>query len=154
VGRLVTGDKVPNFSLPNERGRLISSKDLFGKRHIIYFYPADDTPGCTTEACQFTDLIGGFKKLRVPIYGVSPDDGPTHLAFIKKYSLGFSLLSDPSHSTMEKFGAYGEKTLYGKKMLGVIRSTFVIDAMGKIERVWYNVRADGHAKKVIEFLEQ
>jgi peroxiredoxin Q/BCP len=127
-------------------------KDFSGERFVIYFYPADDTPGCTKEACQFNDGLGAYRKLGVKVIGVSPDGAEKHVAFRKKYGLTFDLLSDPEKKVMTSYGAYGEKMMYGKKVTGVIRSTFVIGPNGHIEHAWYNVRADGHADKVLATL--
>jgi peroxiredoxin Q/BCP len=139
--------------LANQNGERVSLSDFAGERVVLYFYPADDTPGCTKEACQFNDGLLAFKKLGVKVVGVSPDDADKHVAFRKKYGLKFDLLSDPDKKVMTKYGAFGEKMLYGKKVQGVIRSTFLIDANGKIEHAWYGVRADGHAAKVLASLE-
>lgn len=147
--RLDVGKKAPAFSLANQDGDLVSLKDLAGERFVLYFYPADDTPGCTKEACQFNDELATFRKLGVRVVGVSPDGADKHVAFRSKYGLKFDLLSDPTKKTMEKYGAFGEKMLYGKKVLGVIRSTFIIGPTGVIEHAWYTVRADGHAAKVL-----
>jgi peroxiredoxin Q/BCP len=138
--------------LKDQHGEKVSLKDYLGSRLILYFYPADDTPGCTKEACQFNDELSQFTQLGTLIFGISPDGASKHEAFIKKYGLNFSLLSDPEKTTMEKYGAYGEKMMYGKKVLGVIRSTFIIGTDGTIERAFYNVRADGHAAKVLAAL--
>ncbi|HEY5263011.1 MAG TPA: thioredoxin-dependent thiol peroxidase [Acidimicrobiales bacterium] len=150
--RLDIGAKAPAFALPNHAGKTISLKDFAGERFVIYFYPADDTPGCTKEACQFNDGLSAFRKLGVKVIGVSPDGAEKHVAFRQKYGLGFDLLSDADKKVMEKYGAYGEKMMYGKKVIGVIRSTFVIGPTGKIEHAWYGVRADGHADKVLTTL--
>jgi len=147
--RLEIGAKAPTFSLTNQAGKTISLKDFAGERFVIYFYPADDTPGCTKEACQFNDGLAAFRKLGVKVLGVSPDEAQKHVAFRKKYALTFDLLSDPDKTVMASYGAYGEKMMYGKKVTGVIRSTFVIGPTGKVEHVWYGVRADGHADKVL-----
>lgn len=149
MARLAEGDKAPSFTLKNEDGKSVSLKDFAGSQLVLYFYPADDTPGCTKEACQFNDELATFASAGVQVLGVSPDDATKHQAFRSKYGLKFSLLSDPTKTVMTKYGAYGEKMLYGKKVLGVIRSTFVIGPNGKIEHVFYNVRADGHAAKVL-----
>jgi peroxiredoxin Q/BCP len=149
MARLESGTKAPAFTLEDQDGQKVSLKDFAGERIVLYFYPADDTPGCTKEACQFNDEITQFKTLGVKVIGVSPDPAQKHVAFRKKYGLGFNLLSDPSKKVMEKYGAFGEKMMYGKKVLGVIRSTFVIGPTGKIEHAWYSVRADGHAAKVL-----
>ncbi|MGH9029348.1 MAG: peroxiredoxin, partial [Acidimicrobiales bacterium] len=117
---------------------------------VVYFYPADDTPGCTKEACQFNDNLRAFSRAGVKVVGISPDGATKHTKFRSKYRLKFPLLSDPEHHVMEEYGAWGEKTLYGKKTVGVIRSTFLVDEKGAVKRAWYNVRADGHAEKVLE----
>jgi peroxiredoxin Q/BCP len=150
--RLDIGAKAPAFALANQAGKKVSTKDLAGERFVLYFYPADDTPGCTKEACQFNDGLSAFRKLGVKVFGVSPDNADKHVAFRKKYGLTFDLLSDPEKKVMEKYGAFGEKMMYGKKVIGVIRSTFVIGPTGRIEHAWYGVRADGHADKVLASL--
>jgi peroxiredoxin Q/BCP len=152
MARIQIGAKAPAFALSNQAGKTISLKDFSGERFVIYFYPADDTPGCTKEACQFNDGLGAYRKLGVTVIGVSPDGAEKHIAFRKKYGLTFDLLSDPEKKVMTSYGAYGEKMMYGKKVTGVIRSTFVIGPNGHIEHAWYNVRADGHADKVLATL--
>ena len=147
--RRAEGDRAPTFTLVDQNGQKVALKDFAGQRVVLYFYPADDTPGCTKEACQFNDEFAAFKKLDVTVIGVSPDTAEKHQAFRAKYGLKFALLSDPEKSVMTKYGAYGEKMMYGKKVTGVIRSTFVIGPTGKVERAFYNVRADGHAAKVL-----
>jgi peroxiredoxin Q/BCP len=149
MSRLEIGAKAPAFALANQAGKTISLKDFAGERFVIYFYPADDTPGCTKEACQFNDGLAAFRKLGVKVLGVSPDGAEEHVVFRKKYGLTFDLLSDPEKKVMASYGAYGEKMMYGKKVTGVIRSTFVIGPSGTVEHVWYGVRADGHADKVL-----
>jgi len=148
--RLDTGAKAPAFTLPDADGAKVSLKDFAGRKVVVYFYPADDTPGCTKEACQFNDNLRAFDRADVAVVGISPDGAERHTKFAAKYRLKFPLLSDPSHEVMEKYGAWGEKTLYGKKSIGVIRSTFLIDEKGKVARAWYSVKADGHAAKVLE----
>jgi thioredoxin-dependent peroxiredoxin len=150
--RLEVGAKAPQFALANQAGKTISLKDFSGERFVIYFYPADDTPGCTKEACQFNDGLAAFRTLGVKVIGVSPDGAEKHVAFRKKYGLTFDLLSDPDRSVMTSYGAYGEKMMYGKKVTGVIRSTFVVGPTGRVEHAWYGVRADGHADKVLAAL--
>jgi peroxiredoxin Q/BCP len=150
MARLEAGSKAPAFTLPDARGAKVSLKDFAGQGVVVYFYPADDTPGCTKEACQFNDNLRAFDRAEIAVLGISPDGAEKHTKFISKYKLRFPLLSDPTHAVMEKYGAWGEKTLYGKKSHGVIRSTFLIDGRGKIARAWYSVRADGHAAKVLE----
>lgn len=152
MARLEIGAKAPAFALANQAGKTISSKDFSGERFVIYFYPADDTPGCTKEACQFNDGLSAFRNLGVKVVGVSPDGADKHVAFRKKYGLRFDLLSDPDKSVMTRYGAFGEKMMYGKVVTGVIRSTFVIGPTGRIEHAWYGVRADGHAGKVLATL--
>jgi len=148
--RLDTGARAPAFTLLDAMGAKVSLKDFAGRKLVVYFYPADDTPGCTKEACQFNDNLRAFDRADVAVVGVSPDGAEKHTKFAAKYKLKFPLLSDPSHAVMEKYGAWGEKTLYGKKSVGVIRSTFLIDEKGKVARAWYSVKADGHAAKVLE----
>ncbi len=150
--RLSPGDLAPDFALPTQDGTIVSRASLTGRRFVLYFYPADDTPGCTKEACQFNEDLSGFEDLGVTVLGVSPDDGPTHQRFRVKYALSFDLLTDARREVMSAYGAYGEKTMYGKKVIGVIRSTFVIGPDGRVERAWYGVRADGHARKVLDAL--
>jgi len=150
--RRAVGTKAPAFTLTNQDGDKVSLKDFAGQRVVLYFYPADDTPGCTKEACQFNDELATFAKAGVTVLGVSPDDATKHSTFIAKYELRFTLLSDPEKKVMTNYGAFGEKMLYGKKVMGVIRSTFLIGPTGTIEQAWYGVRADGHAAKVVAAL--
>lgn len=150
MARLAPGDRAPAFTLPDQQGGKVTLKDFAGSPVVVYFYPADDTPGCTKEACQFNDNLRAFDRAGVAVVGISPDDAASHTAFRKKFGLRFPLLSDPGHGVMERYGAWGEKTLYGKKTFGVIRSTFLVDGSGRVAHAWYNVRADGHAAKVLE----
>ena len=149
---IAEGQKAPDFTLPASGGRTVSLKSLKGKPFVLYFYPKADTPGCTKEACQFNENLSAFSRAGATVVGISPDRAEKHTKFRTKYGLTFPLLSDPSHGVMEAYGAWGEKTMYGKKTTGTIRSTFLIDAKGTIARAWYNVRADGHAAKVLEEL--
>ena len=149
---LAQGDLAPVFSLPDQDGSAVSLADFAGRRVVVYFYPADDTPGCTKEACQFSDLVDEYAALGVEVLGISSDGGTRHQKFRAKYGLRIALLSDPTHEVMARYGAFGEKTLYGRKTVGVIRSTFLVGADGRIERAWYHVRADGHAAKVLHAL--
>ncbi|MFZ0666803.1 MAG: peroxiredoxin [Acidimicrobiales bacterium] len=160
--RLAEGDKAPSFTLPDQDGKKVSLASLLKEAKekggangtvVVYFYPADDTPGCTKEACQFNDNLAAFNETGTVIVGISPDGAEKHQKFRGKYGLEFSLLSDPERTTMTEYGAYGEKTMYGKKTVGVIRSTFVIGANGKVRRAWYSVKADGHAAKVLETVQ-
>jgi peroxiredoxin Q/BCP len=153
MAKLEPGATAPSFSLPDQDEQLVSLDDLKGGKVVVYFYPKDDTPGCTKEACQFNDNLHAFQRAGVPVLGISADDAESHRRFREKYGLGFPLLSDPDHSVMDAYGAWGEKTSYGRTGLGVIRSTFLIDEQGRIERAWYNVKADGHAEKVLAELE-
>ncbi len=150
MARLEEGKTAPAFTLNDQDGKAVSLKDFKGQKVVVYFYPKDDTPGCTKEACQFNDNLRAFAKAEVAVIGISPDKAEAHVKFRTKYKLKFPLLSDPDKKVMEKYGAFGEKMMYGKKVVGVIRSTFLIDEKGKIEKAWYSVKADGHAAKVLE----
>ena len=150
--KLEIGSRAPAFTLVDPSGATVRLADFAGQRVVLYFYPADDTPGCTTEACQFNDELAAFSDLAVTVIGVSPDDGTKHERFIAKYGLNFRLLSDPDRSVMAAYGAFGQKQLYGKTVTGVIRSTFVIGPTQRIEYAWYGVRANGHAAKVLAAL--
>jgi len=152
--RLEAGSKAPTFTLPNQDDERVSLKELSDKWTVLYFYPRDDTPGCTTEACDFTGGLKDFEKLNAAVYGVSPDTTASHRKFIAKYDLRVDLLSDPDKKVLPKYGAWGLKKMYGKETQGVIRSTFLIDPTGKIAHAWYNVRANGHAEKVREKLAE
>ncbi|MGH9045578.1 MAG: peroxiredoxin [Acidimicrobiales bacterium] len=154
MAQLESRDRAPAFSLPDQDGKKVALKDFKGSPLVVYFYPADDTPGCTKEACQFNDNLSVFNEAGISVVGVSPDSQAKHRAFADKYGLRFALLSDPSHTAMEAYGAFGEKTLYGRKTTGVIRSTLLVDGHGVVVRSWYNVRADGHAAKVLEAAKQ
>jgi peroxiredoxin Q/BCP len=150
MAKLEAGAKAPSFTLPDQDGSKVSLSDFAGRRVIVYFYPKDDTPGCTKEACQFNDNLAAFERADIPVLGISPDKAASHQKFRTKYGLDFDLLSDADHKVMERYGAWGEKTMYGRTTTGVIRSTFLVDEKGKIARSWYNVKADGHAAKVLE----
>jgi len=147
--RLTQGQPAPPFTLPDQNANPVSLADFGGRRVVVYFYPADDTPGCTKQACQFNDNLAAFDRADIPVLGISPDEPASHVRFRQKFGLRFPLLSDPDHVVMTAYGAWGEKTLYGRAVTGVIRSTFVVDDQGAIQRAWYNVRADGHAAKVL-----
>jgi len=147
--RLASGDPAPDFTLPDADGRPVSLSSFCGQRVIVYFYPAALTPGCTKEACDFRDNLADLGQLGVAVLGISPDQ-PSKLAkFRDKEGLTFPLLSDPDHAVLEAYGAYGEKVLYGKKTVGVIRSTFVIDPEGTIEKAMYGVKATGHVARLL-----
>jgi thioredoxin-dependent peroxiredoxin len=141
MATLDAGDRAPAFTLPDQDGTKVSLKDFAGQPVVVYFYPADDTPGCTKEACQFNDTLKAFARSDAVVLGISPDGAEKHVKFRTKYGLKFPLLSDPGHKVMEKYGAYGEKTLYGKKTVGVIRSTFLVGVDGHAEKVLAEVTA-------------
>jgi peroxiredoxin Q/BCP len=147
---LKEGDKAPAFKLPSVEGGDVGLKDFAGKTVVLYFYPKDDTPGCTREACAFRDSQAALKKAGAVVLGVSPDSVESHQKFRTKYKLNFPLLADADKSVSKKYGAYGEKVLYGKKVTGMIRSTFVIDGAGFVRKVFPRVKVDGHADKVLE----
>jgi peroxiredoxin Q/BCP len=149
------GKKAPAFTLADARGRSVSLADFAGKDVILYFYPRDDTPGCTKEACGFRDLWKAIQKRGAVVIGVSPDSPESHGRFAKKYDLPFPLLCDPDKKVMEKYGAWGEKILYGKKTVGVIRSTTWIGPDGVVRKHWKKVaKAADHPAAVLEALEQ
>lgn len=148
------GKAAPAFTLTDAAGQKVSLADFKGKDVVVYFYPKDDTPGCTKEACGFRDHWAVLKKRGVVVIGISPDDAASHKKFIDKYSLPFILLSDPERKVMEKYGAYGEKMMYGKKTTGVIRSTVLIGADGKVRKHWARVaKAETHPDAVLAALD-
>lgn len=149
---LKEGDKLPSFSLPLDSGETIGDKDLKGKTSILYFYPKDDTPGCTKEACAFRDHFAVFKKRGIAVYGVSKDTIDSHRKFKTKYSLPFPLISDPDNELAKAFGAWGEKNMYGKKSYGILRSTFVINPSGIVQKVYPKVKPEEHAEQILEDL--
>lgn len=151
---LKAGDKAPAFSLKNSDGRTVRLSDFKGRRLVLYFYPKDMTPGCTKEACGFRDDYEELKKRGVEVVGISPDTAALHQKFASVYSLPFELLSDPTREVMMKYGAWGEKTMYGKKVTGVLRSTFIIDASGRILHVFRKVKTDTHSRDVIAVLDK
>jgi peroxiredoxin Q/BCP len=146
------GQKAPDFTLASSEGGDVRLKDLRGKSVVLYFYPKDDTPGCTKEACSFRDTQAAIKKKGAVVLGVSGDSLESHGKFKAKYKLNYPLLADPDKAVAKKYGAWGEKVLYGKKVIGMIRSTFVIDGEGVVRKVFPKVRVDGHADKVLEAL--
>ena len=150
---LEVGKAAPAFSLDSTEDKKISLKDFKGKKVVLYFYPKDDTPGCTAEACSFRDLTPDFKKAGAVILGVSPDDLPRHEKFKAKYMIPFPLLADPAHEVAEKYGVWKEKKNYGKTYMGIERTTFVIDADGKIAHIFPKVKVEGHIPKVLEVLQ-
>jgi len=152
MNMLDVGDRIPDFDLKTDRGERVSPKMLKGVRTILYFYPKDDTPGCTTEACAFRDALPKFDSAKVRVYGVSADDEKRHAKFVAKYNLNFPLIADPEHVLIKGFGVWVEKSLYGRKYMGIARASFVIDANGKIEQVWDKVKPGTHAEEVLAWL--
>ena len=151
--KLQENDKAPNFQLPASNGQTIALKDFQGKNVVIYFYPKDDTPGCTTEACGFRDNFKEIKKLGAVVLGVSPDGLKSHDQFIAKFELPFILLADEEKKMCQDYGVWVEKSMYGRKYMGVARTTFIIDKDGKITKVFEKVKPLGHEKEVIEILK-
>jgi thioredoxin-dependent peroxiredoxin len=150
---IVEGEKAPDFTLPSVDGSKVKLSTLKGSPVVLYFYPKDDTPGCTKEGCSFRDLHRGLQKLGAKVLGVSADTVESHVDFRDKYKLNFPLLADIGHEVAEKYGAWREKNMYGKKSMGIQRSTFLIDAKGRVAKVWRAVKVDGHDAQVMEALE-
>ncbi len=150
---LKAGEKAPAFSLPDENGRMRKLSDYKGKTIVLYFYPRDDTPGCTMEACGFRDTVEEIRKKGAVVIGVSADDAKSHQKFISKYKLNFTLLSDVDKEVCKSYGVWREKSFMGKKFMGIVRSTFVIDGKGKITYAKYGVNPLGHAKGIMAVLE-
>ena len=146
--RLEPGDAAPDFSLTDDQGQTVSLSDFAGSTLVLYAYPAAMTPGCTTQACDFRDSLDALNAAGVKVVGISPDKPEKLAKFRERDALTFPLVSDPDHAVLEEYGAWGEKNLYGKKYVGVIRSTFVINGDGKIEQAMYNVKAKGHVAKL------
>jgi peroxiredoxin Q/BCP len=149
---LKVGSTAPAFSLESSHGKRVSLKDLKGSWIVLYFYPKDDTPGCTKEACDFRDASPQVAKSSAVVLGVSPDSVASHQKFAGKFSLPFPLLADPDHTVAEKYGVWVEKSMYGRKYMGIERSTFVIDPAGKIAAMWRKVRVPGHIEEVLQSL--
>ena len=150
---LETGQMAPDFTLPDQDGQPFTLSSLRGGYVVLYFYPKDNTSGCTKEACSLNGELDAFRGLGARVVGVSADGSESHQRFIARYSLGFTLLSDGDHEVMKAYGAYGEKTMYGKKTVGVIRSTFLIDPEGRIARIWRKVNTATHGQDVRVALE-
>jgi peroxiredoxin Q/BCP len=148
------GEQAPDVVLPDESGTIHRLGDQRGRWTVLYFYPKDDTPGCTTEACQFRDLDEDIREIGADVWGVSADDAKSHRRFREKFGLPFTLLSDVDRSVIERYGAWREKTLYGKTSMGIVRSSFLIDPEGRIAKVWPKVQADGHAAEVLAAIEE
>lgn len=151
---LKVGDKAPSFKLKNQNGKDISLSDLQGKPVVLYFYPKDDTSGCTKEACNFRDEFPKFGKMKAEIIGMSADSVESHKKFADKYKLPFNLLSDEKKDVIEKYGVWQEKSMYGRKYMGIVRTTFIIDSSGKIRKIFPKVKVDGHNEEVIEALKE
>ena len=148
------GQTAPPFTLTADDGSRVKLADLCGAPVVLYFYPKDDTPGCTREACAFRDRQKELAKLGAKVFGVSADDVASHEKFRDKFRLNFPLLADVDHRVAEKYGAWREKNMYGKKSMGIVRSTFLIDAKGKVAKVWKRVQVDGHDEQVLESLAE
>jgi peroxiredoxin Q/BCP len=149
---LKEGAKAPAFSLPADDGSTVALKDLKGKKVVLYFYPKDDTSGCTVEACEFRDAWASVKKKGAVVLGVSPDGVASHGKFRKKFALPFTLLADEDHAVAEAYGVWGEKSMYGRKYFGILRTTFVIDEAGRVAKVFEKVKPKGHAAEVLAAL--
>ena len=146
------GSKAPDFTLAADDGSKVKLSSLRGKPVVLYFYPKDDTPGCTREACAFRDQKKSLAKLGATVLGVSADSVASHVKFRDKFELNFPLLADTDHKVAQMYGAWREKNMYGKKSMGIVRSTYLIDAAGNVARVWKKVNVDGHDEAVIEAL--
>lgn len=142
------GDAFPDFALNDNSGRQVTLADLRGKKSVLYFYPKDDTPGCTTEACNFRDAAADFGD--ISIYGISPDSEKSHQKFVDKFNLNFPLLADKNHELADAVGVWVEKSMYGKKYMGVARTTFLLDENGKVAKVWENVKPTAHAQEILD----
>jgi len=150
---LEVGKKAPDFNLLNQDGKKISLKDFLGQKVVLYFYPKDDTSGCTKEACSFSDDLPKFTKIDAVILGVSPDSVKSHKKFSEKYKFKFDLLADEEKNVIEKYDVWKEKSMYGRKYMGVERTTFIIDEKGKIKKIFNKVKVDVHNKEVLEALK-
>lgn len=149
---LKVGDKAPTFSLRDDSGKTVALSDFKGKKVVLYFYPKDSTPGCTTESCDFRDNLSRINKAKAVVLGISADSVESHKKFKEKQSLNFPLLSDPEHEALEAYGVWQEKSLYGRKFMGIVRSTFIIDEKGKIVAVFPKVKVAGHVEEVLAVL--
>ena len=147
---LKEGDKAPDFTTKDQNGNAVKLSDFKGKRVVLYFYPKDDTPGCTKEACSFRDADSVYNKKDIKVFGVSTDSEKSHQKFISKYQLPFDLLADTEKEIVEKYGVWGEKSMYGKKYMGTFRKTFLVDEDGKIAKIFDKVNVSEHADEVLE----
>jgi len=150
---LKEGSAAPNFTAKTANGETVKLKDLRGRKVVLYFYPKDDTPGCTKEACSFRDDFSAFKKNGIEVLGVSPDSEASHKKFAAKYKLPFTLLADPDHAIADTYGVWGEKKFMGRTYMGVKRMTFLIDEKGKLKKVFEKVKPEEHAREVLEAFE-
>lgn len=148
------GKRAPAFSTKDDNGKTVKLSDWKGRPVVLYFYPKDDTPGCTKEACGFRDASKALEKLGAVVIGISPDDVASHVKFREKYKLNFPLLADTNHAIAEKYGAWREKNMYGKKSMGIQRSTYLIDADGKVAKVWPRVKPEEHPAQVLAALKE
>src|SRR5467141_4488603 len=148
------GETAPDFTLRSDDGRAVQLKDFRGKKVVLYFYPKDDTPGCTKEACSFRDAFSDFEKRGIKVLGISTDNEASHKKFVQKYRLPLTLLTDTDHSISERYGTYGQKKFMGRTYLGVHRKTFLIDEKGKIKQIFEKVKPDEHAREVLEAFNQ
>ncbi|HJW14793.1 MAG TPA: thioredoxin-dependent thiol peroxidase [Thermoanaerobaculia bacterium] len=149
---LEPGQKAPDFQTTDQEGRPVSLKDFAGRKVVLYFYPKDDTPGCTKEACAFRDGHSEFRKRKIEVLGVSADGVESHKKFAEKFSLPFRLLADTDKTIVKSYGVWGEKSLYGRKFQGIHRVTYLIDEKGKIAAVWPKVKPDDHAREILSFV--
>jgi peroxiredoxin Q/BCP len=149
---IAEGDPAPDFTLRSDSGEEVTLSSFKGSPVVLFFYPRDDTPGCTVEACGFRDAYADFEKRGAVVLGVSPDNEASHVRFKEKYEIPFTLLADPEHTVAEEYGVWGEKNYAGRKYMGISRSTFVIDPDGNLVKAMRNVKPDGHPQKVLEAL--
>ena len=154
MAKLKPGDKAPDFSLSDQRGKTVKLKDFRGKRVVVYFYPKADTPGCTTQSCALRDAEPDLKKLKAVVLGISPDPPEKQAKFDDKYGLGFTLLADTEHTVAEKYGVWGEKVNYGRKYMGIIRSAFLIDEKGKVSHAWPKISPKDTPTKLLKALAE
>ena len=147
------GDKAPDFQTTDQDGERVSLKDFRGRKVVLYFYPKDDTPGCTKEACSFRDGFAAFRRRKIEVLGVSADDEKSHKKFAEKFDLPFRLLADTDKKIVKDYGAFGEKSLYGRLFKGIYRITYLIDEKGKIAAVWPKVKPNEHARQILEFVD-
>lgn len=150
---LAPGDAAPPFALPDQHGATVRLDDFAGRKMLVYFYPAADTPGCTTQSCDLRDHLQDLSQLGVEVVGISPDEPDDQLAFDRKFSLGFPLLSDPDHAVAAAYGAWGERSMYGKTYMGIIRSSFLIDEQGRVTHAWPKVKPADTVPKAIAALQ-